>query len=564
MRAVVISLLMALSTSLAGATELVINGGFEKNGGRGTNQFDGWTVADQPQTSGSWYVQDGTAPLPETIICSEVLVPAPPSGFTAMTNGRSGGLHILYQDVAIPAGTKATLSFQLALVSVAGFFPQPTLDPKMPSNQQFRADLIDPTAPTDTVSVLQNVYATVTGDPKRTEYVLVTRDVTTFAGRTVRLRFAVVDVTNCFAAGIDNVSIDATPTSLIDLFAASPPIVSPGRAATLSWQFHGASSGSIYDVSSGTPMLLRQVTSAGSMLLIPGSTALYTLSVDNGPADAVIVPVTGSTAAVATIARSLREASAIAIDPTTGDALVVDNGAPALLRIGSHGVITRIGAQPGGGVAVDDSGNVYVTDWIDHVIRRFDRAGNNVVLAGAATARGNSDGTGKTARFDGPSGIAVDLDGSLLVADTNNHAIRRVMPQGQVATVAALDVAPRGIAVDPGSGTVYVATDSDVRILASGARVSQTTGPIAVDRNGDLYIATNQTIVKIGRDGRSTVLAGVAGTPGGTDGSATSARFDNPTAIAVAHDGRIFIVQKTAIRELVPAAVDQVKRRSSH
>src|SRR5437763_11436189 len=88
----------------ADGTNLVVNGGFEQNGGLATNIFTGWTVFDQAGSSGSWYAQMGTKPLPQMQSCTNFLVSEPPSGFAAMTTQANRGSHILYQDVAIPSG----------------------------------------------------------------------------------------------------------------------------------------------------------------------------------------------------------------------------------------------------------------------------------------------------------------------------------------------------------------------------------------------------------------------------------------------------------------------------
>lgn len=99
------------------------------------------------------------------------------------------------------------------------------------------------------------------------------------------------------------------------------------------------------------------------------------------------------------------------------------------------GADARIGAFANG-VAADATGNVYVTDTRQHTIRRISPAGEVATLAGAPGMSGTDDGAGAAARFNGPAGIALGRDGNLYVADTGNHAIRRVTPQGKVSTVA--------------------------------------------------------------------------------------------------------------------------------
>ena len=99
------------------------------------------------------------------------------------------------------------------------------------------------------------------------------------------------------------------------------------------------------------------------------------------------------------------------------------------------GAGARIGAFANG-VAGGASGNVYFAHTPQHTISRIGPAGEVVTLAGAPGIAGTADGTGAAARFNGPGGIAIGRDGNLYVADTENHTIRRVSPQGEVSTVA--------------------------------------------------------------------------------------------------------------------------------
>ncbi len=219
MRTVPLLLSMVLAVSVSGATtNLVVNGDFEQNGGIGTNQFTAWTVQSQTGGKGSWYAQKGSFPQPANLRCSDESVDDPPNGFAAMSNQDYIGSQVIYQDIAIPAtGGKVTLTYDLFIYSHAGYFAQPTLDYTPKPNTQFRADIMDPSAPAmDTgAGVLANIYLTKPGDEKYSPYKRQTVDLTQFAGRTIRLRFAEVDNIDCFNVGLDNVSItvDACPVS---------------------------------------------------------------------------------------------------------------------------------------------------------------------------------------------------------------------------------------------------------------------------------------------------------------------------------------------------------------
>lgn len=200
---------------------------------------------------------------------------------------------------------------------------------------------------------------------------------------------------------------------------------------------------------------------------------------------------------------------------------------------------TRDGAGPQArfddpwGIVVMEDGTRYVADAGDsNRIRRITRDGVVSTLAGGR--EGFIDGTGAAAAFHTPSALARDAAGNLYVADTGNHAIRRITPDGVVTTVA-------------GTGTPG--------FRDGPALHAQFNGPIgvAVDGGGRLYVADtyNDRIRLIDRDGSVTTLAG-GDTPGFVDGSGTEARFDTPTGIAVDATGVVWIadLRNDAIRRI--------------
>ncbi|MCX6879143.1 MAG: hypothetical protein NTW21_35855 [Verrucomicrobia bacterium] len=246
-------------------------------------------------------------------------------------------------------------------------------------------------------------------------------------------------------------------------------------------------------------------------------------------------------------------------------------------------------------VAVDGSANVYVTDVFNQVIRKITPAGAVSTLAGYPTVPGSADGTGCAARFDFPQGIAVDGNGNVYVGDVSNRTIRKITPAGVVTTLAgspgikggedgtgstARFDAPIGMAVD-GGGNVYVAepdsgtlrkvtSDGVVTTLAgtrnhgrinedgtgSNAHFYDPSG-VAVDAGGTLYVADSDanTIRKVTSLGVVTTFAGCPVNYGNTDGARRVARFTQPAGVALDGNGNMYIADRfnDSIRKITAA-----------
>jgi sugar lactone lactonase YvrE len=210
------------------------------------------------------------------------------------------------------------------------------------------------------------------------------------------------------------------------------------------------------------------------------------------------------------------------------------------------------------GVAVDSAGNVYMADQGNHTIRKMTPAGVVTTLAGLAGSPGSADGIGDVARFNNPTGVAVDTEGNVYVADDGNNTIRKVTPTGTVTTLA-------GLAGSPGSAD---GTGSDARFgrfedFYTEGRFYVTPTGVAVDGAGNVYLADtyNCTIRKVTPAGTVTTLAGLArldanGFPlfGSTDGVGSAARFNNPSAVAVDSAGNVYVADtgNKTIRKVTP------------
>lgn len=246
--------------------------------------------------------------------------------------------------------------------------------------------------------------------------------------------------------------------------------------------------------------------------------------------------------------------SGVAVD-ANGNVFVGDAGNNTIRKITPAGVVTTLAGLAGQkgsadgagtaarfsapyGVAVDASGNVYVADMNNHTIRVVTPAGAATTIAGSPGLSGTANGTGGAARFNGPTGVALDAAGNLYVADTGNSAIRLVGPGGAVSTFAGL----------PGQG-------GSADGLVGSARFAFPTG-VAVDASGNVYVGdtNNGTIRRISLGVVST-LAGTAGQIGSADGAGVAARFWAPSGLAVDRSGNVFVadMDNFTIRKVTPA-----------
>jgi hypothetical protein len=206
--------LWLIAPSAGAAT--VANGDFE------SGNLSGWQLEDFGGPGDGWFAYSGTS-----VPTFGDPVPAPPQGtYGAITDQGNPGRHLLYQDVALEPGRSHTLSLYVYYSTSQPIASPEHLDPTGEPNQQYRVDVMSPSAPVTSVSpsdILLTVFRTSTGDPTSLSPTLMSADLTPFAGQTVRLRFAEVDNESPLHAGADAVSISSSP----------PPPKCKGKTATV-------------------------------------------------------------------------------------------------------------------------------------------------------------------------------------------------------------------------------------------------------------------------------------------------------------------------------------------
>jgi hypothetical protein len=206
------------------------------------------------------------------------------------------------------------------------------------------------------------------------------------------------------------------------------------------------------------------------------------------------------------------------------------------------------------GVTVDLDGTVYFSDTVNNTIKQATPSGFVTVVAGSNSPfnHGTTDGLGKLALFSNPYGLAVDNAGNIFVTDTGNHTIRKITLVGtnwMVSTIAG------DITKTNSSGSVLGGSTDGTNTVA------QFKSPygVVVDSAGNLFVTDtgNYTIRKIthvGADWVTTTLAGSAGLSGSANGTNAVARFNGADGIAVDRAGSLFVADSgnSLIRKVTP------------
>jgi trimeric autotransporter adhesin len=328
-------------------------------------------------------------------------------------------------------------------------------------------------------------------------------------------------------------------------------------------------SGNIY-FSDTDNHLLRKVSTNGTLATLAG-TCIPGFSGDGGPA----------------AAAQLNQPYGVAVD-TAGNVYVADYGNNRVRRIGLDGTISTVAGNGQGAlagedvpavtaplltprnVAFDAAGNLFISEFTGHRVRKMTPDGRIATVAGNGIAGyGGDTGPATAAQLNFPAGLAFDRAGALYIADSSNHRARKVS-SGVITTVLGPTMAlpgggttplygPTGLAVDS-SGIVYIAEDIDSVAASIGVYNPATDkwslafiGPsgsvaashdIALDVAGNCYLAAGKQVwlqpPPVTGGPAPKLLAG-GGNGLGDGGSATAAQLSQPWGIALDSTGNLYI-----------------------
>lgn len=237
---------------------------------------------------------------------------------------------------------------------------------------------------------------------------------------------------------------------------------------------------------------------------------------------------------------------------STGNLFIADTGNAVIRKVDTSGTITTVamttlpvnfsGVCALEDVAAGSAGTLYIADSCDEQVFKLDSSGNLTIAAGNGTAGYSGDGgPAINASLFTPTAITLDSAGNLYIADETNNVVRKVDTSGTITTAV-------------GSGRFGFSGDGGPGLLATLAQP----GALVFDPSGNLYIAdtTNERIRKVNTSGTITTIAGNGRFKyAGDGGPATSASLDAPGGVAVDPTGNLFTadIANLVVRKIVPA-----------
>lgn len=263
--------------------------------------------------------------------------------------------------------------------------------------------------------------------------------------------------------------------------------------------------------------------------------------------------ISGGYADGAGVTASFNNPSGVAYDARTGNVYIADTTNQVIRMVTPAGVVTTVAGTVGfggftngigtaatffkpTGVAVDTSGNIYVADTGNNAIRKITMPGATVTTLAGSGAAGANNATGSSATFNAPTALAVDGSGNVLVADTGNSLIRLVGSAGATSTFA---------------GVIYTGTGSACPTFSNGtispakATFCRPQGIVTDATHANVYVAdTGFNQIRLITGGNASTVAGSTQNSFGAgyaDGVGTAAKFNGPIGITLDAAGNLYI-----------------------